>query len=52
MHMKIDIFIGQAVLFKHVVNLFLNEKSLRIVRVDLQLASVIYIIIVFKDSWL
>ena len=43
---------GHTVLFKHVVNLFLNEKSLRIVRVDLQLASVIYIIIVFKDSWL
>ena len=46
MHMKIDIFIGHAVLFKHVVNLFFNEKSLRIVRVDLQLASMIYVIIV------
>ena len=50
MHMKIDIFIGHAILFKHVVNLFLNEKSLRIERVDLQLASVIYVIFVFKRS--
>ena len=46
MHMKIDIFICHAVLFKHVVNLLLNEKSLRTVRVDLQLASVNYITIV------
>ena len=38
--MKTDMFIGHAVLFKHVVDLFLNEKSLRIVRVNLQLASV------------
>ena len=50
MHMKIDIFIGHAILFKHVVNLFLNEKSLRIQRMGLQLASVIYVIIVFKRS--
>ena len=39
--MKIDMFIGHTVLFKHVLNLFLNEKSLRIVRVNLQLASLI-----------
>ena len=39
--MKTDMFIGHAVLFKHVVDLFLNEKSLRIVRVNLQLASLI-----------
>ena len=48
MHMKI--FIGHAILFKHVVNLFLNEKSLRIERMDLQLVSVIYVIFVFKRS--
>ena len=46
MHLKINIFIGHAILFKQVVNLFLNEKSLRIEGMDLQLASVIYIIIV------
>ena len=46
MHMKFDVFLGHAVLFKHVVNLSSNEKSVRIVSVDLQLASVIYIIIV------
>ena len=46
MHLKINIFIGHAILFKHVVNLFLNEKSLNIEGMDLQLASVIYIIIV------
>ena len=48
MHLKI--FTGHAILFKHVVNLFLNEKSLRIERMDLQLASVIYVIFVFKRS--
>ena len=52
MHMKTDIFIGHAILIKHVVNLFSNEKSLKNERMDLQLASVIYVIIVFKRSWL
>ena len=44
MHLKINIFIGHTILFKHVVNLSLNEKSLRIEGMNLQLASVIYII--------
>ena len=52
MHLKTDIFIGHAILFKHIVNLFSIEKSQNNKIMDFRLASVIYVIIVFKRSWL